>query len=90
MTTLSGCPDLIYNPNPHYHFKLGIPIRVLSEHNHTVQNRKVILDKLPRTFDTWFGVYHKYSWIMIKNLILRRKNIMVSAELEDPTPLDFA
>ena len=31
MTTLSGC--LIYNPNPHYHFKLGIPIRVLSEQN---------------------------------------------------------
>ena len=22
MTTLSGCPDLTYNPNPHYHFKL--------------------------------------------------------------------
>ena len=32
---------------------------------HTVQNGIVILDKLPRTFDTWFGVY--ISWIFINN-----------------------
>ena len=32
---------------------------------HTVQNGRVILDKLPSTFDTWFGVY--ISWIFINN-----------------------
>ena len=32
---------------------------------HTVQNGRVILDKLPRTFDTWFGVY--ISQIFINN-----------------------
>ena len=32
---------------------------------HTVQNRRVILDKLPSTFDTWFGVY--ILWIFINN-----------------------
>ena len=32
---------------------------------HTVQNGRVILDKLPITFDTWFGVY--ILWIFINN-----------------------
>ena len=32
---------------------------------HTVQNGRVILDKLPSTFDTWFGGY--ILWIFINN-----------------------
>ena len=50
---------------PLFFYEMSQLLQVCTQGYHTVQNGRVILDKLPSTFDTWFGVY--ILWIFINN-----------------------
>ena len=55
------CPEQI-----HYIVLLVLTVcKCVNSCDHTVQDGVVMFDKLPSTFDTWFGVH--ISWIFINN-----------------------